>query len=338
MTKQERILAAIEGIRPDKWPFSFWTHLPGVDLDPDALADATYDFYRAYDIDFIKTMNNGMYPVEDFGCKVDYSDIPNGGIARIIETPVNITKDWYSIESCSVFNGSLARELNSLHSLINKTKGDSVPVLFTVFSPLTTANKLSKNRVKKDIAAGHDREIRYALDVITETTCNLVKEAISLGAAGIFFAAQHCSYDYMSIDQYCAYGAPYDLKVLQSAEDGWMNVLHAHGNNIIFELLKDYPVHVFNWHAWETLPAVNEARDLSDKCLLGGLNRTDITRKKRNELLHQIYECYRLTGGEKHILSPGCVIRHPLDLDTLNFVKEAKEFVESKMGESNKYY
>lgn len=35
----------------------------------------TYDFYREYDLDFIKTMNNGMYGVECFGCKIDYSDI-----------------------------------------------------------------------------------------------------------------------------------------------------------------------------------------------------------------------------------------------------------------------
>lgn len=27
----------------------------------------------------------------------------------------------------------------------------------------------------------------------------------------------------------------------------------------MFHILKDYPVQVFNWHAWESLPALDEA-------------------------------------------------------------------------------
>ena len=34
MTKKERIQAAIRGEKPDKMPYSFWTHMPGTDLDP----------------------------------------------------------------------------------------------------------------------------------------------------------------------------------------------------------------------------------------------------------------------------------------------------------------
>ena len=55
MTKKERIQAAIAGEKPDKLPYSFWTHLPGIDLNPELLAEKTYEFYKKYDIDFIKT-------------------------------------------------------------------------------------------------------------------------------------------------------------------------------------------------------------------------------------------------------------------------------------------
>ena len=69
--KKERIQAAIAGEKPDKLPYSFWTHLPGIDLNPELLAEKkTYEFYKKYDIDFIKTMNNGMYAIEDFGCEL----------------------------------------------------------------------------------------------------------------------------------------------------------------------------------------------------------------------------------------------------------------------------
>ena len=46
MTKRERIRAVVEGREPDKLPYSFWTHLPGIDLDPERLAEETYKFYR----------------------------------------------------------------------------------------------------------------------------------------------------------------------------------------------------------------------------------------------------------------------------------------------------
>lgn len=48
MTKKERIQAAIVGEKPDKLPYSFWTHLPGIDLNPELLAEKTYEFYKKY--------------------------------------------------------------------------------------------------------------------------------------------------------------------------------------------------------------------------------------------------------------------------------------------------
>ena len=83
MTKKERIQAAIRGEEVDRVPYSLWTHLPMIDLDPVSNAEHTYDFYKKYDVDILKTMNNGMYSVEDFGAKTDFSDVPKGGVARI---------------------------------------------------------------------------------------------------------------------------------------------------------------------------------------------------------------------------------------------------------------
>ena len=76
----------------------------------------------------------------------------------------------------------------------------------------------------------------------------------------------------MTAEEYEEYGVPYDMEVLEAAKDGWMNTIHAHGPNIMLELLKNYPVDVFNWHAWETYPAVDEASLVTGKCLMGGLN------------------------------------------------------------------
>lgn len=331
MTKKERIRAVVEGRQPDTLPYSFWTHLPGIDLDPEKLADETYQFFRTYDVDFIKTMNNGMYAIEDFGCEIDYSEIPKGGVAKVTKTPIKGPEDWYRLKTRSLQSGSLARELRGLELLLQKVKGEEVPVIFTVFSPLTIADKLSGNTLKEHIREGHGDAVHYALKIITETTCQLAGRVVELGADGIFFAAQSSTYDFMSAKEYREYGLPYDMQVLEAARGGWMNTVHAHGTNIMVELLKDYPVPIFNWHAWETLPAVDEAAVLLEKCLMGGLNRTDITKCNRNAIRHQIYECCRLMKGRGQILTPGCVIRYPLDDEMLRFIKQTKEEIEQKM-------
>ena len=44
MTKAERIAAAIRGDAVDRVPYSLWSYLPMIDLDPAANAEHTYDF------------------------------------------------------------------------------------------------------------------------------------------------------------------------------------------------------------------------------------------------------------------------------------------------------
>ena len=165
---------------------SFWTHLPGIDLDPKRLAEKTYEFFRTYDVDFIKTMNNGMYAIEDFGCEIDYSEISKGGVAKVTKTPIHRPEDWYQLKCCSTESGSLAREREGLQLLVDKVKGEEVPVIFTIFSPLTIANKLSANTLRDHINEGHKEAVHAALKVITETTCNMEKRVLELGADGIF--------------------------------------------------------------------------------------------------------------------------------------------------------
>lgn len=331
MNKRERIYAAVNLQKADRLPYSFWSHLPGIDLDATKLAEATYQFYKTYDLDFIKTMNNGMYPIEDFGCKIDYSEIAQGGVAKIVSTPVQSPEDWDKLSPCSITQGSLARELDSLKQLLAKVKSEHVPVVFTSFSPITIADKLCGKKVLEHIKQGHGDKVKHALDIIAETTANVAREAIALGADGIFFASQMSSYDVMLPELYLEYGKPYDLQVLQAAKGGWMNTIHAHGSNVMFELLSDYPVSIFNWHAWETLPAIDEAKKLTGKCLMGGLNRTDITNCNRNAIRNQIYSAYQLTDGRGLILTPGCVIRYPLNDAMLAYISAAKDFVESRM-------
>ena len=329
MTKKERIQAAIRGEKPDKMPYSFWTHMPGTDLDPEAISQKTYEFYKKYDFDFVKTMNNGMYAIEDFGCTVDYSEIVKGGVAKVVSTPISCAADWRKLTVCPCTQGSNARELRHLQLVLEKLKGEEVPVIFTAFTPITIADKISGGKLISYIEEGHGDDVKAALEVITETTAQLVAAAIDMGADGIFLASQMSSYDKCTDRQYLEYGKPYDLRVLEAAGKGWMNTIHCHGDHIMFHILKDYPVQVFNWHAWESLPALDEAYALTGKCLMGCLSRTDITQQNRGAIQNQIFQCFKLLGGRHQILTPGCVIRYPLDDDMLSFIGTTRNEIEA---------
>ena len=279
MNKYERIKTAVDNGIPDQVPYAFWTHLPGIDMNPEKLAEATYDFYCEYDLDFIKMMNNGMYGAECYGCEIDNSEVLSGGVSKIVSTPVMTPKDWGQIEPLSLNNPVLMREPRALELVLKKIKGKNVPVIFTVFSPLTVADKISGKKVVEHIKSGYVKEVKNGLEAIAQTMAQLTHRVIEMGADGVFFATQYASYDKVSSEFYAEYGKPWDLEVLAAAKDGWFNTLHAHGKNIMFELLKDYPVSVFNWHVGESLPTMPEAHDLTGKCLMGGLERMDITNR-----------------------------------------------------------
>ncbi|MEG1773291.1 MAG: uroporphyrinogen decarboxylase family protein, partial [Oscillospiraceae bacterium] len=261
MTKAERIRAALHGEKPDRVPYALWTHFPDWDMDPVRLASESWKFYKKLDIDFIKTMNNGMYPIEDLGCEIDYSEIPKGGVAKLISTPVHTVDDWDLVGITDPGKGALARELYSLELLLEARKkaGDDVPVVFTCFSPITIADKVSGKHLQEHLAQGGAPKIVAALERITEGVCALVRRAIELGADGIFFASQMSNYGLMDEELYRTYGVPYDRRVIEASK-GWFNILHAHGDNILFDLLREYPVQAFNWHVGESLPDMDECR------------------------------------------------------------------------------
>lgn len=328
MNKHEKLKRVLAGEFVGEVPFSFWTHLPEIDREPEKIAQATADLAKKYDLDLVKTMNNGMYATEDYGCVVDYSEVARGGVVRMVETPIQSYEDWAKLPELELATAAvLQRELDYLKRTLDLLDGET-PVLMTVFSPITTADKLAKGAIRSYIEQDKEGYLHQALGRIAAVTAELAAEAIKLGAAGVYFASQASSYDILSAQQYAAYGKPYDLQVLAGANAGWLNAIHAHGDNIMFDLLRDYPVQLFNWHVWESLPEPREAQVYTGKTILGGLNRMDVTNERFNELQHQIYRVLTETEGKQVILTPGCVIRHPFSDDTIDYIIRVKKETE----------
>lgn len=332
MNKNEKMKQAINGQKQQNIPFSFWTHLPDIDRQPKKPAEASFQLYKDYDLDFIKTMNNGMYAVEDYGTEIDFSQVAKGGVAQVVDTPIKENQDWTKLAKLEVATATaLQRELTHLKHLLQFVDGQA-PVIMTVFSPLTTADKLAQGRLVELLEQDDATQLHQALEHIAETTAELAKQAIELGAAGVYFASQMSSYEKLTAKQYETYGVPYDLQVLEGAANGWFNAIHIHGNDIMFDLVKHNPVQVFNWHIWETLPEIKEGLDYTNKCVMGGIARMDITHNRLNELRSQIYRSILSTQGRGLILTPGCGIRHPFAESTIRFIKQVKTETENLLS------
>ncbi len=302
--------------------FSFWTHLPEVDHDAEKLAQATIAFQKEFDLDFIKTMPNGMYAIEDYGVDIDFSGISEGGVAEVVSTPFQTVSDWVKLSPADLSNGAFERELRSLRLIREGAPG--VPILFTVFSPMTIASKLSQGRIREQIANPQNHAILHdALAIIADDTARLSEMAIELGADGVFFAHQDTDRRKFCFDDFSEFVHAYDMEALAGARNGSFNVLHLHGDSIRFFELANYPVDALNWHIWEVHPQSRAVLNATDKCIVGGINRWSITENDLDAIRRQI--SHILDAGKEHgnvIVTPGCTIRHGFDPNTLHFIRE----------------
>ncbi len=323
MKKIERVRAALAGVGLDRPPYGFWTHMPGIDLDPERLAAATAAFAARYDLDFVKSMSNGLYCIEDWGAKCDFSEIERGGVARVVVPAVGVAGDWTQLADVDIEVGAFGRELRHFTRLV-QLAGPDVPVLATVFSPLTIASKLS-NGLHRDHLASAPQSMRRGLDIITRVTCRFAQAAIARGCAGIFFAIQEASYGVLDEGSYREFGEPYDRQVLAAARraGGWFNVVHMHGEDVMFDLLRDYDADALNWHIGETPPPIRDYRAASGtRAIVGGLQRGHITRRDFAAIRGDVERAMEESGGRGILLAPACVIRHPVDDATLRQTAE----------------
>src|SRR6266540_5001820 len=199
MTKRERVLATLGRKAVDRLPVSFWRHVPDVDHTARGLADAMLGFQRRWDLDLLKVMSSGVYCVEDWGCRVAYQGSPNGA-KTCTRHAVREVSDWAKLEPLDPGQGALGRELEALR-LILAGRGDDVPVLHTVFAPLTIARKLAGERLAQDLR-DFPESVMAALDDITETIIRAVAAVVQAGADGIFYASQDASRDVLDEGQH----------------------------------------------------------------------------------------------------------------------------------------
>lgn len=324
MTKQERLMAAIRGEEVDRPPVALWRHWPGDDQRPEDLAAATLAFQRRYDFDFVKVTPASSFCVRDWGTQDRWVGSLEG-TREYVAYPVQTPDDWRSLPALDPAQGTLGAQLRCLHLIAAGLAGE-VPFIQTIFSPLAQVKYLLGVEQLPVHLRRHPDALRAGLDVITETTVRFVEAARETGIGGVFYAVQQAQYGLLNEEEYAAFGRPYDLRVLEATQGLWLNVLHLHGTDVMFDLLADYPVQVINWHDRETPPTLAEAQRRLDGAVCGGLQRWDVVvQGTRDQVREQAADAIAQTGGRRFILGTGCVTPIVAPTSNIHAVREAVE-------------
>lgn len=324
MTKFERLKAAIKGEETDRVCVALWKHFPVDDMTPEGLARCAVDFQKRYDWDLVKLTPTGTYGVMDWGSETVWK--PNDmGVRTIVKFGVTAAEQWPQLELLDVTKGQYG-VANQAVALTAKAINGEVPILQTVFSPLTTARKLAGDRIFTDLRTRPDL-VKQGLEIITEVTIRFCQEALKAGADGFFFATQNASYRVVNDAEYCAFGEYYDRRILDAIKDKTQfNVIHIHGEDTMWKSMMRYPVNMVNWHDRITEPSLSEARQFFPGLLCGGINEwhTLVTGPVA-AIEAEVKEAIAQVDGRGLMIAPGCVVPGHAPEDHLMVVRKAVE-------------
>ncbi len=292
--------------KPPNIPAAFWRHLPVDDLIPESLARSTTSFQQMFNCDFVKVSPPSSFCLKDWGAEDEWFADPEGTrdyLGAVVQHP----DDWENLPVLDPLSGQLGAQLECL-KLIKKTLPSDTPFIQTIFSPLSQAKNLAG---KSDILhhmRQYPEQIKKGLETISQTTFRFIEECKNIGIDGIFYAVQHASYDLMTEAEFLEFGKTYDVQFGEYIGSFWLNVLHIHGSHIMFDLVKDYPFQVFNWHDRETSPNLAGGLQKIQGAVCGGLSRIDaMVLGEPEEIEEEFEDALQQTGGTAFILGTGCV-------------------------------
>lgn len=305
VSPRDRLQAALAGEVADRPPVALWRHFPGEDQTAAALAASTVTWQQTFPGDLVKFMPPGDYPTIDWGLRSVLHDAPSGTRKPIFH-PVTHAGEWERLPGLDVregFNG----EMIAAVTLARRELPADVPLLQTVFSPLTIAAKLSDGAV-----TGHLKEAPDAVHAgsrrITEVTRAFLLASLTAGADGFFFATQWADRAVLSDDDYREFGVPYDLEVLDGLPSGTPLLLHFHGERPLLELAGRYPAGALSWHDRRFGPSLEAVAGEFSRPVCGGIDEAAIVTMGAEEVAAQAAAAARVGNGRGVIVAPGCVI------------------------------
>lgn len=323
ITHRERIQACLTGKETDRAPIALWRHFPEKDQNPEALAAATLKFQETYDFDIVKVTPASSFAVKDWGVEDKWAGNPEGSreyTKRVIHDP----KDWETLKPLDPTAPHLAGQLACLR-LIKQNLSPETPVIQTIFNPMSQAKNLAGNDLLLEHIQKHPEAVMKGLDTITKTIVEFIGAARETGIDGIFYAVQHAQGSLLELDEYKAIALPFDHQALEPAKDLWCNMLHLHGKDIYFSLLRLLGFSIVNWHDRETYPSLVEAQSLFKGVVCGGLRQESLGSGTQAQVREEAEDAIEKTKRHRFILGTGCVVPHTAPHENIMAARKSVE-------------
>lgn len=307
ITPRERLQICLSGGRPDRPPVALWRHFPVDDQTPETLAAATLHFQQTYGWDLVKVTPASSFCLRDWGARDEWQGDPEG-TRRYVHRVIRRPQDWERLKPLEPRRGWLGRQLECLR-LLRRALGPDVPLLQTIFNPLAQAKNLAGGEVLLAHLRQAPEAVLRGLKTIRITTERFLEAAIETGVDGVFYAVQHAQAGLLSEEEFARFSRPDDLRLLSLARERlWFNLLHAHGENVYFDLLAGYPVQALNWHDRETPPSLAQGLRKFDGLVCGGLRRETVALGDPQAIRAEAQEALRATRSRRFLLGTGCVV------------------------------
>jgi len=188
MNKRERVLSAFRGEAVDRVPISFWGHHYVAENSADGLADETLRQLDRFDWDFLKPQSRAQAFAEMWGLTYTPSAREETKYTTT-HIPLTDAGDLQRLQPADATSGALGEQLQALRR-IREAAGPSVPIVWTVFSPLMICRYLLTGDVDQvlEIARTAPGALAAGLEAITETLVGYVRACLANGADGVFYA------------------------------------------------------------------------------------------------------------------------------------------------------
>lgn len=290
MNKIERVDAVLAGETPDRPPLSLWYHFGLQHGAGEQFARVTLEFFRHYDFDFLKVMNDYFYPPpEGVETVKSAEDLDRLGPLELEKT------DWHhQFQALGILGEALQREARFID---------------TVFDPWQSIRRSMAGETIHRLMRQAPEALLAALEVVTGNLIAYCRKSLQLGSSGIFLSVAAAS-EIIRREDFLRFVKPPTMTLLSAvAGMGPMTTAHIHGQDLFFDDCLDFPVPVFNW--WDRGPggpSLGDVKRKIDACVMGGIDQSLVARTSPGFLRQHVREGLQLGGERRFFLANGCTI------------------------------
>lgn len=295
LTHKERVDRALRGEDVDRPPFTFYHHYKRP--TPQLEAQDHLQFHRTYNTDIVKVMNDFDYPKSTTG-------------------------KWYELKPLAT---PFPDQLATL-KLVRDGLGGDAYFIDTIYGPYMTAMILFQSQpqfagktdsdelqaeVIKEIRAfqqAHPEEWHAALDAITESTLNHIRQIQEIGASGALVSVFNAESRFGTVTEYQRYSRAYDRRVIDALRETKLTFLHLHYLDRAFlEEFSDFPAPVLQYSVKTSGIPITEFRRYYSQTFAGGVDEIDYEKLTSADIRRQ-WTSARAEAGRKYIAAPGCSV------------------------------